>query len=149
MLQIGTKSPLFEGIDQDEKTHTLSQYQGSWVLLYFYPRDSTPGCTEEACLLRDNYSDFEAMNTVVIGVSPDSVHSHSRFAIRHELPFTLISDTEKNIITDYGADGDMKRISYLIDPKGMIAKVYPSVKPAKHAQEVLDDLTQLQLQTTT
>lgn len=147
MLKIGTKAPAFAGVDQNEKTHTLSQYQGFWVLLYFYPRDSTPGCTQEACLLRDNYSDFEAMNTVVIGVSSDSVNSHARFAAKHELPFTLISDPGKKIITDYDANGFTKRISYLIDPKGVIVKAYPSVKPAKHAEEVIDDLTQLQLQT--
>ncbi|PKM86981.1 peroxiredoxin [Candidatus Falkowbacteria bacterium HGW-Falkowbacteria-2] len=146
MLQIGTKAPSFEGVDQNGETHNLSQYQDSWILLYFYPRDSTPGCTEEACQLRDNFSDFEEINAVVIGVSPDSVQSHSRFATRHELPFTLISDPDKKIIADYGADGDVKRISYLIDPDGKIAKTYPSVKPSQHAQEVLEDLTKLQVQ---
>lgn len=145
MISIGTKAPLFESVDQDGITHSLSQYQGSWVLLYFYPRDSTPGCTEEACLLRDNFSDFQELNTIIIGVSPDSIQSHSRFSARHELPFTLLSDSEKKIITDYGADGDVKRISYLIDPKGIIVKAYPNVKPTKHAAEVLSDLTKLQL----
>ncbi|MGE5425484.1 MAG: peroxiredoxin [Bacillota bacterium] len=144
MLQIGTPAPDFKAPDQHGQVQTLSQYRGSWVLLYFYPRDNTPGCTEEACRLRDNHPSFEKLDAIVLGVSTDSVQSHASFSSQHGLPFTIISDSEEKIVKEYGADGSARRISYLIDPEGNIAKIYPSVKPSKHAAEVLEDLATLQ-----
>ena len=144
MLTVGTKAPAFTAPDQDGKTHSLSDYAGKWVLLYFYPKDFTSGCTTEACTLRDNYEGFKKIEAVVLGVSTDSVESHAGFSKEHALPFTLLSDPEKRLVEAYEARGIMtKRISYLIDPAGQIAKAYDSVKPAEHAVQVLADLTEL------
>jgi len=144
MLVIGTKAPAFTAPDQDGKNHSLSDYAGKWVLLYFYPKDFTSGCTTEACTLRDNYEGFKKIEAVVLGVSTDSVESHAGFSKEHALPFTLLSDPEKRLVEAYEARGIMtKRISYLIDPAGQIAKAYDSVKPAEHAVQVLADLTEL------
>lgn len=144
MLAIGTKAPEFAAPDQAGKIHNLSDYAGKWVLLYFYPKDFTSGCTTEACTLRDNYDGFKKINAVVLGVSNDSVESHAGFAKEHTLPFTILSDADKKIIDAYEASGVWtKRISYLIDPDGVIAKTYDSVKPEAHAAEVLKDLTEL------
>jgi len=144
MLTVGSIAPAFAAPDQEGKTHDLSDYAGKWVLLYFYPKDFTSGCTTEACTLRDNYEGFKKIDAVVLGVSTDSVESHAGFSKEHALPFTLLSDTEKKIVRAYEANGIMtKRISYLIDPEGKIAKAYESVKPAEHAAEVLHDLTGL------
>ncbi len=144
MLTVGSKAPAFAAPDQDGKTHNLSDYAGKWVLLYFYPKDFTSGCTTEACTLRDNYEGFKKIDAVVLGVSTDSVESHAGFSKEHELPFTLLSDPEKKIVAAYEASGAWtKRISYLIDPAGKIAKTYDSVKPAEHATQVLADLAEL------
>jgi len=144
MLTVGTKAPAFAAPDQEGKPHNLSDYAGKWVLLYFYPKDFTSGCTTEACTLRDNYEGFKKIDAVVLGVSADSVESHAGFSKEHALPFTLLSDPEKKIVDAYAARGIMtKRISYLIDPEGMIAKAYDSVKPAEHAAQVLADLAAL------
>jgi peroxiredoxin Q/BCP len=144
MLVIGTKAPAFTAPDQDGKNHSLSDYAGKWVLLYFYPKDFTSGCTTEACTLRDNYEGFKKIEAVVLGVSTDSVESHAGFSKEHALPFTLLSDPEKKMVDAYEARGIMtKRISYLINPAGQIAKAYDSVKPAEHAAQVLADLAEL------
>jgi len=144
MLAIGTKAPAFAAPDQEGKNHDLSDYAGKWVLLYFYPKDFTLGCTTEACGIRDNYDGFKKIDAVVLGVSTDSVESHAGFAKEHALPFPILSDTEKKIVSAYRANGIMtKRISYLIDPKGVIAKTYDNVDPALHAAQVLADLAQL------
>jgi thioredoxin-dependent peroxiredoxin len=144
MLAVGTKAPAFAAPDQDGKTHNLSDYEGKWVLLYFYPKDFTSGCTTEACTLRDNYDGFKKIDAVVLGVSNDSVESHAGFAKEHTLPFTILSDADKKIIGAYEASVVWtKRISYLIDPDGNIAKTYDNVDPAVHAAEVLKDLVQL------
>jgi peroxiredoxin Q/BCP len=140
MLQENTAAPDFFAADQNGKIHQLGDYFGQWVLLYFYPKDNTPGCTLEACAMRDSYAEFEKIYAVVLGVSKDSVSSHTGFSAKYSLPFPLLSDPEKKIITAYQANG---RVSYLIDPKGKIAKAYDKVKPAEHAAQVLSDLQQL------
>jgi peroxiredoxin Q/BCP len=140
MLSIKTKAPDFSASDQDGKIHNLADYAGQWLLLYFYPRDNTPGCTVEACSLRDNFPHFEKLKTAVVGVSTDSVASHGKFASKYSLPFTLLADPDHKIIKAYQADGFKRRISYLIDPSGVIVKAYYNVKPANHAEEVLEDL---------
>lgn len=149
-LKAGEKAPKFELPDQDEKPHKLSDYKGEWLLLYFYPRDNTPGCTIEACTLRDSYPDFKKLKITILGISKDSVKSHSGFAAKHKLPFTLLSDEDKEMQKAYGVWQKKKfmgreymgtqRMSFLIDPKGQIAKIYPNVKPLHHAKEVLEDL---------
>jgi peroxiredoxin Q/BCP len=146
MLEIHTPAPDFTLPDQDNTNHTLSSYQGSFVLAYFYPKDDTPGCTKEACAIRDAYDIFKQHGITVLGISKDSVSSHKKFAEKYGLPFTLLADTDKKVISDYQAGSLLmtKRISYLIDPQGMIAKTYPNVDPAMHAKEILDDVALLQ-----
>lgn len=149
-LKAGDKAPAFSLQDQDGKTHTLSDYAGQWVLLYFYPKDDTPGCTKEACTLRDNLPRFADMKAKVLGVSADTVAKHKKFAEKYRLPFTLLADVEKTVVEAYGVWGEKKfmgrtyqginRMSFLVKPDGTIAKVYPKVKPAEHAEEVIADL---------
>lgn len=150
MLKEKSTAPDFTLPDQNGTQHSLSQYRGSWVLLYFYPKDMTPGCTTEACSLRDVYGDYKKAGVKVLGVSKDSVKRHEKFAKMYELPFPILSDETGAMIEAYEAWGKKKfmgrefmgilRISYLIDPKGKIAKVYEKVKPSEHAQEVLGDV---------
>jgi peroxiredoxin Q/BCP len=152
-LKPGDKAPAFSLPDQAGKVHKLSDVKGKWVLLYFYPKDDTPGCTTEACTLRDNFPAFKKLNAVVYGVSADSAKSHTKFIEKYELPFTLLSDEEKEVTKAYGVWGPKKfmgreflgirRWSFLIDPKGKIARVYDNVKPAVHAEEVLADIESL------
>ncbi len=152
-LATGELAPDFTLTDQNNAAHQLSSYRGRWVLLYFYPKDNTPGCTKEACAIRDVWADFAQKDIVVLGVSPDSVASHKRFEDKHSLPFTLLADENKEVVKTYDVWGPKKllgreflgtkRISYLIDPKGRIAKVYEKVKPAAHAQEILRDHQEL------
>ena len=152
-LQVGDTAPDISLPDQDGKTNKLSDRRGKWVLVYFYPRDDTPGCTMEACGLRDASSRYAKLGVEVFGISADSVKSHRKFADKFELPFTLLADEEKNVIHAYRAWGRKKfmgrefdgilRQSFLIDPKGKIAKVYPKVKPEPHAEEVLADVAAL------
>lgn len=153
-LAIGQKAPAFKLQDQAGVEHTLSDYAGSWVLLYFYPKDDTPGCTKEACSFRDNLPKFRKIDANVFGVSVDSVKRHAKFAEKYSLPFTLLADEDKKLVEAYGVwrlkkfmgreyMGTM-RMSFLIDPKGKIAKIYESVKPESHADEVLKDLKALQ-----
>ena len=150
MLQEGTLAPDFSLLDQNEVAHTLAQYRGKTVLLYFYPKDDTPGCTKEACMIADVYNDFSANNIVVLGVSKDTPASHKKFATKYNLPFTLLSDRSGDVIDAYGAWQNksmfgrsfmgISRISYLIDKEGKIQKVYPKVDPASHALEILSDV---------
>ena len=149
-LKIGDTAPDFKLLDQEGKTHSLSYHRGAWILLYFYPKDDTPGCTKEACGIRDAYADFKDAKIKVFGVSVDSVKSHEKFASKYKLPFTLLSDSEKQVVNKYGVFGKKKfmgreymgifRTSFLIDPDGKIAKIYENVKPEAHAEEVLKDL---------
>lgn len=143
MLKIGVKAPAIEALDQNNNNQKLSDYKGKWILLYFYPRDNTPGCTREACSLRDNFPHFEKLNITILGVSTNSVASHDKFSQKFNLPFTLLADTDKKIVKDYEANGLFKRISYLIDPSGKIAKSYDKVKPDEHAAEVIKDMNNI------
>lgn len=143
MLEEKTQAPKFCLPDETGKTHCLDDYKGRYVLLYFYPKDDTPGCTKEACALRDTHQSYTDSSIVVLGVSADSTESHTRFKEKYELPFTLLSDPEKKVIEKYGARGPLgtKRISYLIDGDGIIQKAYEKVDPKDHATEVLADAT--------
>ncbi len=152
-LKIGDRAPAFTLPDQTGKKQSLCDYKGKWVLLYFYPRDDTPGCTKEACGVRDHLSKLKSRSAVVFGISADSVESHKKFARKFKLPFPLLSDEEKKMIGAYGAWGEKKfmgrgymgihRISFLINPKGVIARVYEKVKPEEHAEQVLKELAEL------
>ncbi len=149
-LKVGSKAPGWELADQDGKVHRLKDYAGKWVLLYFYPKDDTPGCTKEACMIRDNFPEFKKLKVAVFGVSTDSVKSHGKFAEKYDLPFILLSDEEKELVGKYGVWQKKKfmgreymgtmRTSFLIDPLQKIVKIYESVKPDIHAEEVLNDL---------
>lgn len=148
--QPGTKAKDFSLSDQAGKTHSLKSYQGKWVILYFYPKDDTPGCTVEACSFRDHFSVLKKVGVVVLGVSVDPVKKHAKFVEKYQLPFTLLSDEERKVVTLYGVWGEKKfmgrkymgtnRTSFLIDPKGSIIKIYNPVKPAEHVAEVVADL---------
>ena len=150
MLKLNDKAPEFTLQDQDGNTHNLSDYLGRRVLLYFYPKDDTPGCTTEACNFRDGYKDFQDMGLVVLGVSTDSVKSHRKFSDKYALPFPLLSDETHEVCEKYGVWGKKKfmgreylgstRSSFLIDEKGMLIKIYDQVKPADHAEEVKRDI---------
>ncbi|MBP7005880.1 thioredoxin-dependent thiol peroxidase [Patescibacteria group bacterium] len=154
MLTIGDKAPDFRLNDQKGEERTLAEAKGKWVLIYFYPKDDTPGCTKEACQLRDNFPAFRKLGVEVFGVSVDSVKSHEKFVTKYELPFVLLADDQKEMVQAYGVWGERSfighkymgtsRTSFLVDPQGKIAKIYESVKPAKHAEEVLNDLKTLQ-----
>lgn len=145
ILSTNQPAPTFSAFDQHGVLHRLEDYRGLWLVLYFYPKDDTPGCTREACGIRDNLSELSALATVC-GVSADSVASHKKFADKYSLPFTLLSDPEKKMLSTYQADGRLfaKRTTFLIDPSGMIAKIYEKVSPDTHAQALLDDLKKFQ-----
>jgi peroxiredoxin Q/BCP len=150
MIQLNQQAPIFSLPDQDGTVHTLEQYKGKKVLLYFYPKDDTPGCTTEACNFRDGYKDFIKMGLVILGVSADSVKSHKKFADKFTLPFPLLSDESHAICEAYGVWGLKKfmgreymgisRSSFLIDEKGNIEKIYENVKAGDHADEVISDV---------
>ncbi len=150
MIELNTKAPLFSLPDQDGKIHSLSDYKGKKVLLYFYPKDDTPGCTTEACNFRDGYEEFKKMGLVILGVSKDTVKSHKKFAEKFSLPFPLLSDESLETIQAYGVWQKKKlygreymgiaRISFLIDEDGKIAKIYEAVKTNEHADEVRGDM---------
>lgn len=150
-VAVGKKAPAFKLPDEGGKTHTLKEYAGKWLLIYFYPKDDTPGCTIEACTIRDQFKDFKKIGATVVGVSTDSVKSHKKFKDAYELPFTLLSDEDKKMVSAYGVWTEKSmygrkymgtvRSSFLVDPKGIVRKVYEKVKPAKHAAEVIADLT--------
>jgi len=147
MLEVGMKAPDFTLSDKYGNSVSLSDFLGKKVVLYFYPKDSTPGCTRQACAFAQNHSNFEDKNVVVIGVSKDSVASHLKFAEKYELPFVLLSDPELQAIQAYGVWQEKKlygkvsmgvvRSTYLIDEQGVIEKVMPKVKPDTNAAEIL------------
>jgi peroxiredoxin Q/BCP len=143
-LRVGDKARDFTAQDQNGQGYSLKEYAGQWLLLYFYPKDFTPGCTTEACAMRDNFSELKK-HCQVVGVSADSVVSHKKFRVKHELPFTLLADPKREMIKSYGANGLVfpKRVSFLIDPGGIIRRIYSPVKPADHASQVLADLKEL------
>lgn len=146
------KAPQFELQDQDGKTHTLADYAGKWLLVYFYPRDDTPGCTKEACSFRDGFKMFADKGVQIIGISKDSVKSHKKFADKFNLNFPLLADENKETIKAFGAWTErgfmgrpgIVRNSYLINPEGEIVKKYIKVKPELHAAEILKDLEEFQ-----
>ena len=151
MLEVGMKAPDFTLPDKRGTSVSLSDFLGKKVVLYFYPKDSTPGCTRQACAFAQNHSNFEDKNVVVIGISKDSVTSHLKFAEKYELPFVLLSDPELQAIQAYGVWQEKKlygkvsmgvvRSTYLIDEQGVIEKVMPKVKPDTNAAEILAYLT--------
>ena len=137
--------------DQNGKLHTLSDYRGKWVILYFYPKDNTPGCTKEACNFRDNIHEFEKRGVVILGVSKDSVDSHKKFADKYKLTFPPLSDESTEMMRTYGAWSEkqflgrpgVRRITYLINPKGEVAKFYNAVNPLAHSGQILADFDAL------
>lgn len=155
MLKLGTEAPAFSLLDQDGKMHKLSDYLGKYVLIYFYPKDDTTGCTKEACAIRDDFYNFEKLKCEVLGISIDSVKSHKKFAEKYKLPFTLLSDEGKKVVEKYGVWQEKSmygrkymgtvRSSFLIDPKGKIVKIYEKVNSAIHAEEVLRDIKELKV----
>ncbi len=146
MLNIGDQAPDFVLQDERGTEQSLKDYHGKWVVIYFYPKDDTPGCTKEACGIRDSFAEFTKQGIVVLGVSKDTPESHAKFKEKYSLPFTLLSDPEKVLINACGAGRGVftARISYVIDPKGKVAKVYSAVTPATHAEEMLSDIKILQ-----
>ncbi|MBW4655782.1 MAG: thioredoxin-dependent thiol peroxidase [Kaiparowitsia implicata GSE-PSE-MK54-09C] len=153
VLNPGDVAPDFTLPDGDGNSISLSDLQGKWVVLYFYPRDNTPGCTKEACSFRDAYSDFDSAEVAVLGVSTDDAKSHTKFSTKFNLPFPLLTDAEGEMATTYDSYGLKKfmgkeymgisRKTFIIDPTGKIAKIYPKVKPDNHAAQVLADLEAL------
>jgi peroxiredoxin Q/BCP len=153
MLNIGDKAPLFEAKDQNGNTVKLAELCRDYknVVLYFYPRDDTPGCTKEACAFRDHFAEFQKRGAVVLGVSTDSAKSHDKFVEKYKLSFTLLADEDKKIVQAYGVWGEKTfmlrkytgtfRMTFLIGPDGRIKKIWPKVKPEEHAAEVLAALS--------
>lgn len=150
MLETGTKAPAFRLPDQDGTMHSLKDYRGKKVILYFYPKDNTSGCTKEACSFRDRYPDITEKGAVVLGVSKDSVASHKKFEQNHSLPFTLLSDESTEVLQKYDVWKEknmygrkymgIEHSTYLIDEKGTIIKAYQKVKPGTHPDDVVKDL---------
>jgi thioredoxin-dependent peroxiredoxin len=146
-LKEGDIAPEFTAMTSGGSTVSLADFKGKNVILYFYPKDDTPGCTKEACAFRDHFSEFKKKGAVVLGVSPDSVKSHDKFTAKFKLPFTLLADEDKKIVNAYGVWGEKSfmgrkyqgtyRVTFLIGPDGRIKKIWPLVTPAEHAEEVL------------
>lgn len=147
MLKPGDKAPLFEGVDQDGNTIRLSDFAGRRLVLYFYPKDNTPGCTAEACDLRDNYERYISLGYAVVGVSKDSQASHKKFIEKYQLPFPLISDADTSILQAYGAWGEKKnygkvtvgtiRKTFVIGPDGVIEDIIEKVNTKAHTSQIL------------
>lgn len=151
---LNKQAPSFSLPDQNGKLHKLKDYRGKWLLIYFYPRDNTPGCTVEACAVRDSFPAFAKLKTAVLGVSKDNIDSHKRFSTKYKLPFIILSDENKDMLRAYGVWQKKKflgkkfmgiaRTSFLINPQGKVVKIYEKVKPPIHAENVLKDLQSLQ-----
>jgi peroxiredoxin Q/BCP len=152
MLKEGDKAPDFILKNEQDQEIALNDFKGKKVVLYFYPKDNTPGCTKEACSFRDVYDDILDAGAVVIGISKDDINSHEKFKNKHKLPFYLLSDTNNNVIESYGAWKEKKmygktfmgivRSTFIIDENGIIINIYPKVKPDTHGEEVLKVLKQ-------
>lgn len=148
-VEIGAPAPEFELPDQDGQLHSLEDYRDQWVVLYFYPKDETPGCTTQACEFRDNIFAFRKLNAQILGVSLDDVESHKKFSENHGLPFPLLADSDGKTADDYGVKTKMmgwtvaKRQTFIVDPQGNIVRHYEKVDPDEHAAEVLADLKAL------
>ena len=151
---IGTAAPGFSLPDQNGATRRLSEWRGRWVVLYFYPKDDTPGCTTEACAFRDDLARLTALDAQVVGISVDDTVSHKAFAEKYSLPFPLLADTTAEVARQYGALSDWlgikvaKRYTFLVDPAGRIARVYLSVEASRHSTEIVADLKALGAATT-
>ena len=149
-LEVEQAAPNFQLNDKDGKTHTLKKYRGLWVVLYFYPKDDTPGCTKQACAFRDNYNIISAQNTQVLGISVDTSESHSEFAQKYNLPFPLLADKNGQIAKSYQALISLgfiklaKRHTFIIDPNGIIQKIYRKVNVSSNSDLILADLKTLQ-----
>lgn len=151
-LKIGDKAPDFKGVNQNNNSISLSDFIGKKVILYFYPKANTPGCTAQACNLRDNYDDLLKKGFKIIGVSADSVQKQNNFASKYQLPFPLIADTEKEVLKLYGAWGEKKmygrtfegiiRMTYVIDEKGIIEQIFNKVKTKEHSEQILEAMKQ-------
>ena len=149
-LKEGDKAPNFKGLDQNGKEIGLSDFKGKKLVLYFYPKDDTPGCTKEACNLRDNHSLLMSKGFAVVGVSPDSTASHQKFIGKYELPFSLVADTEKTLLKSYGAWGEKNmygkitegvlRSTFVIDENGVIVKIFKKVQTDAHSEQILKAL---------
>jgi len=152
ILKEGDTAPAIAAHDQDGKPVSLDEYRGRKVVLYFYPKDDTPGCTKEACAFRDNFPNFKTIGVDILGVSVDNETKHKKFAEKFNLPFRLVADPDKHIVEAYGVWGQKKfmgreymgtsRVTYLINEQGVIEKVWPKVKPDEHAEELLRYLQQ-------
>lgn len=147
---VGSPAPAFKLQDQSGKWHSLSDYRGKWVVLYFYPKDNTPGCTTQACEFRDNIFAYRELGAVILGVSVDDVASHKSFSEQHSLPFPILADSEKKTTAAYGTLTKYvgiaelaRRDTFIIDPEGKVAKHYVKVDPKGHSEIVLADLRQL------
>ncbi len=155
ILEVGGKAPDFESLDESGKKISLKQFKGKAVILYFYPKDNTPGCTKEACSLRDRHSTFKKKNVVILGVSKDSQNSHQGFIEKYDLPFTLLSDADKKVQTAYGVWQEKSlygkkymgtvRTTFIISPDQKIAYIFNKVDCPNHAEEVLEKLEELNL----
>lgn len=153
MIEAGQPAPTFTLPDQDGQPVSLEDLRGRPVVLYFYPKDDTPGCTTQACGIRDQWAEFEAAGAAVLGVSPDTVESHARFAGKHDLPHTLLADPEREALAAYGAYGEkvlygkttvgVIRSTFLVDAEGTVAKVWKRVQTKTHADQVLKALDEL------
>ena len=148
-INTGQTAPNFNLQDQNGNWHTLDNYKGQWVVLFFYPKDQTPGCTTEACNFRDNIFEFQKLNAQILGVSLDDIESHQAFSEKYSLPYPILADVNKECATEYGVLGKFmmmtiaKRQSFLINPEGQIVKHYKKVDPDTHTKEVIIDLKQL------
>jgi peroxiredoxin Q/BCP len=146
---LGQVAPDFNLKNSQGESVSLASFQGQWLVVFFYPKDDTPGCTAEACSFRDNYDDIKKLNASIVGISVDSSESHQKFKEKHNLPFMLLADEGGNVAKQYGALNNFlifkfaKRQSFIIDPEGLIRRVYRSVSPSKHALEIKEDLQQL------
>lgn len=149
-LKIGDDAPKFTLKDAQGNTHHLSDYAGSYLILYFYPKDDTPSCTKEACNFRDDFTQLEKLHAKIIGISLDSAKSHAEFTNKHHLPFPLLTDTNAKVAESYHALMDFyvfkiaKRHTFLINPAGKIEQIYRSVDSTKHSQQIIDDLKNIQ-----
>ena len=152
-LKVGDPAPDFVLNDEEGRKHSLAAYQGQPVILYFYPKDDTPGCTTEACNFRDDYSAYEDADVVILGVSADDEASHLKFKEKFDLPFSLLADTKKEVVNKYGVWGKksmygkefegIHRTTFLIDTEGKIARIFEKVKPSTHSEELLNEIDKL------
>ncbi len=146
-LKIGDPAPAFSLYDQNNQLHSLKDYRGQWLVVYFYPKDDTPGCTQEACNFRDDILVIRQLNARVLGISIDNTDSHKAFAQKYSLPFPLLADSKGQVAREYGALFSIgpikfaKRHSFIINPEGLIAQLYRDVDPKTHSQDIIDAIT--------